>query len=95
MGYNKDQNASGSNGSNGSDATPKKKALGYINIYLPTRNGEQRKVGAIALFNDDPRHVELNNFLEASVENQQKFSDKLIIGYNSTTPVAGSEFDLF
>lgn len=92
MGFN--TNDSNNSGSNTSNAATKKKALGYINIYLPTRNGEQRKVGAIALFNDDPRHVELNKFLEESEDNQQKFSDKIIIGYNSTTPAAGSEFDL-
>lgn len=70
------------------------KSAGFINIYVPTKDGGRRKLGAIGLRDDKEQEKTLREWLEADPANLAKLQAKLIVEYNSAEPRAGTEFDL-
>lgn len=89
-------NQTNSNGNNNGGGIPdNKRASGFINIYLPTKEGGKRKLGAIPLLDSDPRQKAVREVLEAEGDaGIARLHSKLIIEYNSATPTEGSAFDL-
>jgi hypothetical protein len=71
------------------------KAQGFINVYLPTKDGSgRRKLGAFALKDSNVNEKALREFVEADETNLAKVAAKLIVEYQSATPAEGSGFDL-
>ena len=70
------------------------KADGFINIYLPTKGGERRKLGAIALKSVKPAELELLQFLSSDEGNINVIASKLEIDYKPAGGTESSSFDL-
>ena len=70
------------------------KAKGFLNIYLPSKDGKRRKVGAIALRESKMLENQILGFLEADEANLAKLSDKLVFEYQSTSANEGNMLDL-
>lgn len=70
------------------------KAQGFINIYLPTKGGGERKLGTIALHEKKPAEKQLIDWLKADEKNIQTLVGKLMFNFNTAEPKEGSEFDL-
>jgi hypothetical protein len=104
-------NDSGSNNRNGNGNTGNDnwKATGFINIFLPSKEGGRVKLGAIPLKASRPREHELANWLhgtdlpkempeadrEAELESRLgRVIDKIEIDYTSAEPSEGKGFDL-
>ena len=70
------------------------KAKGFLNIYLPSKDGKKRKVGSVALRESKALENQILAFLEADEGNLLKLSRKLVIEYQSATVNEGSMLDL-
>lgn len=70
------------------------KAAGFLNFYLPSKDGKRRKVGAIGLKDSKPQEKSLREWLEADAGNMTTFMEKVIIEYQSAEPTEGHSFDL-
>lgn len=70
------------------------KAQGFINLYLPSKDGKRRKLGAIPLRDSKNNEKSLREWLEADPANMAKVMAKLIMEYQSATPQDTSSFDL-
>ena len=71
------------------------KAKGFINFYLPTKDGGRKKVGAIPLKAAKPNEVALAEYLESDPEvNGKNFMNRLVMEYVSAEPTVGSAYDL-
>lgn len=70
------------------------KAQGFLNLYLPSKNGDRRKLGAIPLKDAKPAEQSLRAWLEADEKNIQTLINKLEVEYQPATPAEGSGFDL-
>ena len=70
------------------------KAQGFINLYLPSKDGKRRKLGAIPLKTNKASEAELLAFLEKDPANMAKVLSSLIAEYQSAEPAAGSGFVL-
>ncbi len=70
------------------------KAKGFLNIYLPSKDGKRRKVGSIALRESKLLENQILSFLEADEANLPKLSSKLVIEYQSAAANEGSVLDL-
>ena len=81
-------NTSASNNSNW------EKASGFINLYLPSKDGKRRKLGAIPLKMSKANEKALYEFLEADEGNVEKFASKLIVEYQSAAANEAHAFDL-
>jgi hypothetical protein len=66
------------------------KASGFVNIYLPTQNGGEFKLGAVPLKDSVANAKTLREWLEASPENIEKLIPKIRFEYRSATPKEGS-----
>ena len=70
------------------------RAKGFLNIYLPSKDGKRRKVGAIALRESKLIENQVIGFLEADEGNLEKLVAKLIFEYQSTEANEGTKLDL-
>ena len=71
------------------------KAEGFINLYLPSKNGGRRKLGAVPLKASASNEKALNDWLKADPEgNAAKILAMLQIEYRSAEPDPGTAFDL-
>ena len=70
------------------------KAAGFINVYLPTKAGGRRKVGAIPLREAKVVEKELSDFLAADPENIKAFVAKMIVEFQTAEITEDSHFDL-
>lgn len=71
------------------------KAQGFLNLYLPSKNGEQRrKLGAIPLKDAKPAEKQLLDWLNEDPSRVSKLMEKLVIEYQSAVPDAANGFDL-
>jgi hypothetical protein len=70
------------------------KAQGFLNLYLPTKDGKQRKLGAIPLRASNVNEAPLLAWLNEDPERVQIILDKLIMSYQSATPAEGTGFDI-
>jgi hypothetical protein len=70
------------------------KAQGFLNLYLPSKNGERRKLGAIPLKESKPNEKALLEWLNEDPSRVLKIMEKLVIEYQSAVPAEGNGFDL-
>ena len=70
------------------------RAKGFLNIYLPSKDGKRRKVGAIALRESKLIENQILGFLEADEGNLEKLVAKLIFEYQSASANEGTKLDL-
>lgn len=91
MGFQTENNQSGSTGStnNAKADAP----TGYINIYIPSRDGARKKLGAIALKDSNVNQKALREWLDADEANINNLMDALVGEYTSVSG-APAEFDL-
>lgn len=84
-------NNSGDNGQSGGY----EKAAGFLNFYLPNKEGQQSKLGAIPLRVGNPKEKALLEQLsKAPEETVKKLIAKLVIDFRTTEPKPGNEFAL-
>ena len=70
------------------------RAKGFLNIYLPSKDGKRRKVGAIALRESKLIENQILGFLEADEGNLEKLVVKLIFEYQSVAANESTKLDL-
>jgi len=70
------------------------KAKGFLNFYLPTKEGGRRKVGAIPLRIANANEAKLADWLAAGDDNVQAFANKVMVDYNPAEPGDNTAFDL-
>lgn len=70
------------------------KAAGFVNLYLPSKDGKRRKLGAIPLKMSKLNEKALLEWLESDEENVGKLASKLIIEYQSAQASEAHSFDL-
>lgn len=70
------------------------KASGFINIYLPSKDGKRRKVGAIPLRASKANEKQMLDFLDEDEGNITKLSAKLIVEYQSAAVTEAHSLDL-
>jgi hypothetical protein len=75
-------------------ATDNWKAQGFINLYLPSKDGKRRKLGAIPLKVAKAAEKELIAYLEADEANIENLASKLIVEYQSASGNDSHGFDL-
>ena len=88
-------NKSGVNAPANNGIPANKKAVGFVNFYLPTTNGGRRKVGAIPLremFSNERTLAEW--FAVDPVGRAVIFLQQLQVEYNASTPAEDTAFDL-
>lgn len=91
MSFNRNSNAQRNDATNGN---PEWKAQGFLNLYLPSKDGGRRKLGAIPLKDSKANEGALRAWLEADAGNLQILSNKLEIEYQPATQADGATFDL-
>lgn len=88
-------NAGGDNNTAGSSNNDNWKATGFLNIYLPARDGTRVKLGAIPLKTSKPREKELAEWLVEEPEHRcAVLLQKLEMEYASAEPSDSKGFDL-
>lgn len=90
MGF--DSNAQRSNRNQGQEASWK--AAGFLNLYLPSRDGKRTKLGAIALRKSNARENQLFEALTKNPELVEAIIEKLEIEFRAAEQSEGSGFDL-
>ena len=70
------------------------KAQGFINLYLPRKDGSRAKLGAIPLRDSKENERTLREWLEANEGNVDKLLTALIVNYQSTAVNEGNGFAL-
>lgn len=70
------------------------KASGFVNIYLPTKEGKRRKLAGIPLRENNVNEARLFQYLEENPDRAQTLARKMIIEYQSAEPTDESGFDL-
>jgi hypothetical protein len=91
MAFEKNGNTKGAD--NGIPAN--KKAVGFINFYLPTTGGSRRKVGAIPcreMYSNERALAEW--FAVDPAGRAEIFLKQLQVEYNASTPAEDTAFDL-
>lgn len=80
--------------SNGGGEQQSWKAQGFINIYLPSKDGKRRKLAGIPLKDDKVNEKTLRAWLEESPENVDTLLAKMIVEYQPAAQAEGTGFDL-
>lgn len=70
------------------------KAQGFLNLYLPAKNGARKKLGAIPLKESRANEKALLEWLNEDPSRVGQILAKLEIEYQSATPADASGFDL-
>lgn len=70
------------------------KAQGFLNFYLPSKDGKKVKLGAIPLKDSVAKQKDLIEWLNEDPARAQVILAKLVIEYQSAVPAEGSGFDL-
>lgn len=71
------------------------KAQGFLNFYLPSKDGGRRKLAGIPLKDTKANEKTLREWLEQNPEeNLRTFMSKLEVEYQPATQSEGSTFDL-
>lgn len=70
------------------------KASGFINFYLPSKDGKKRKLGSIALRDGKPNEKSLADWLGADPSRIQQVLASLVADFQPSTQGSGAEFDL-
>lgn len=67
------------------------KANGFINFYIPTKDGKQVKLGALSLRDSRKIEASVRAFLEENEDNITKLMSKVIVNYQAAE---SKDFDL-
>lgn len=70
------------------------KAQGFLNLYLPSKDGGRRKLGAIGLKVAKPNEKAMLEWLNEDPSRVAKILEKLVIEYQSAEPSDKNSFDL-
>lgn len=70
------------------------KAQGFINISLKTKDGGTRKLGAIALHENNVNENQLLEWLKADPANLEKMIDRMTFEFRTSEVVEDKMFDL-
>jgi hypothetical protein len=70
------------------------KAQGFLNLYLPSKNGQRKKLGAIPLKESKHSEKHLLAWLNEDPSRVAQILAKLEIEYQSATPADASGFAL-
>lgn len=70
------------------------KADAFLNFYIPSKDGGQKKLGAIPLKMSRANEKQLIEWLQADPENVQKLVNKIQLNFQSATPSDTNGFDL-
>lgn len=71
------------------------KASGFLNLYLPSKDGGRRKLAGIPLRDSKPNELTLREWIEKDMEtNLHILMNKLEIEYQPVAQSEGSTFDL-
>ena len=70
------------------------KSQGFINLYLPSKGGKRRKLGAIGLKESKASEKQLLDWLNENPDNVKMLSSKLIVEFQSTATAEANPFDL-
>ena len=70
------------------------KAQGFLNFYLPAKNGQRRKLGAIPLKDSKVNEKQLRAWLEEDPSRVTQILAKLEIEYQSAAATDEHSFDL-
>ena len=70
------------------------KADGFLNLYLPNKEGKRTKLGAIPLKSQKPNEKLMLDWLKEDPSRAAKILDALIIEFRSSEPSEGSAFAL-
>lgn len=70
------------------------KAQGFLNFYLPSKNGQRKKLGAIPLKESKHSEKALLAWLNEDPSRVGQILAKLEVEYQSATPADASGFDL-
>lgn len=70
------------------------KAQGFLNLYLPSKDGKRTKLGAIPLKDSKPNEKAMMAWLNEDPSRVAQILAKLVVEYKSATPTEGSGFDL-
>lgn len=70
------------------------KASGFINLYLPAKDGKRRKLGAIGLKDSKVNEKQLMDWLQEDPANVEILKSKLIVEFQSAAPSDAHAFDL-
>lgn len=84
------------NAASSSNVSTFEKAKGFINIYLPSKDGGQRKLGAIPLRASKVFEKQLLDLIEkeGEVDVMSRLLDKIILNYQSAEVDPAAGFDL-
>ena len=91
MGYQSGNTAQASSNQSNNDSW---KAAGFLNLYLPSKDGKKVKLGAIPLKEGKPSEAAMLKWLNEDPSRVATILAKLVIEYKSATPTEGSGFDL-
>lgn len=70
------------------------KAQGFLNLYLPSKDGKRRKLAGIPLKDNKPNEQSMREWLEKDPGNVAILLSKLIIEYQPAAQSEGSAFAL-
>lgn len=88
-------NSSNAKRSNSNDSDNQAwKAQGYLNLYLPSKDGARRKLAGIPLRDSKPNECAIRAWLEEDTSRVDIILDKLEIEYQPATQAEGAAFDL-
>lgn len=83
------------NPSNQASGNTRERASGFINFYLPSKDGKDKKLGAIPLVDSNLNQKALVKWLKENPEaNTATVLKKLKLTFNSTEVKDGDAFDL-
>ena len=93
MGFQSNASASRNNNSDRSN-NDQWKAQGFLNLYLPSKDGGRRKLGAIPLKEANANEKAMLDWLNEDPSRVGIILSKLEIDYRTAEPKEGSAFDL-
>lgn len=71
------------NQSSESTGNDKWKADAFLNVYIPSKNGSEKKVGAIKLYKNKANDRQVIDFLSADEGNLEILKSKLILKFTN------------
>jgi hypothetical protein len=94
MGFQSNQSTLRSNNNSNQQNNEQWKAQGFLNLYLPTKDGGRRKLGAIPLKEAVSTEKAMLDWLKEDPTRVEAILNKLEIEFRTAEPKEGSAFDL-
>lgn len=94
MAFNTKSNTPANTNTAGAGNNDSWKAQGFINLYLPTKDGKRRKLGAIPLRESSTTEAPLLAWLNADPSRVKSIMAQLVMEFQSAEPAEGTAFAL-